>query len=132
MEANADFGCGACFRQADAALAWQAMRGFTTVAELIDESHFRVTIRACPRCRQRCVWVFTESVDWADGDDPQCWSVLPVRDDEADAFAACGARVDLARIEALGRGRTHLRHDAPKGGASTTAWVAGFWIGPHD
>lgn len=64
-----DFGCKRCWPPS-AGAAWKARGALTHVAELIDESHFHVMILACPRCTQRFVSVFTETVDWADGDDP--------------------------------------------------------------
>ena len=65
-----DFGCERCWPPiADA--AWEARGGLTHVAELIDDSHFHVMILACPCCTQRFVSIFTETIDWEDGDDPQ-------------------------------------------------------------
>ncbi|MBM4090244.1 MAG: hypothetical protein FJ276_12605, partial [Planctomycetes bacterium] len=61
------FGCQHCW-PAKAEAAWDARRGLNKQADLIDESHFHVMILACPRCSQRFVSIFTEMVDWADGD----------------------------------------------------------------
>ena len=55
------------------------------VADLIDESHFHVMILACPSCAQRFVSMFTETIDWVNGDDPQDSTLLPVTEaEEAD------------------------------------------------
>src|SRR5215204_5009348 len=49
-----EFGCDLCW-PADARAAWGARDGLSRMKELIDESHFIVTILACPRCAQRYV-----------------------------------------------------------------------------
>src|ERR671932_749084 len=57
------FGCELCW-PADARAAWVARGGLTRLEGLVDESHFIVTILACPRCDQRYVSIFTETIDW--------------------------------------------------------------------
>ncbi len=42
----------------------QARLKFTPVAKLVDESHFDISILACPVCGQRCVSIFTEMIDF--------------------------------------------------------------------
>lgn len=131
MSTEPVFGCPACF-QADAPAAWEALHGFQHLAKLVDESHFMVHILACPRCGQRCVEVFTETIDWVDGDDPQYWSVLPVTPTEAEQLHAAGANV-VALIKTMGHDRRYLQRDYPKGGAPRIAWAGPpLWIGPHD
>ncbi len=77
-----DFGCGRCCPpSADA--AWEARRSLTHVVKLIDDLHFHVMILACPGCNQRFLSVFTEMVDWAEGDDSQYWTLLPITGAEA-------------------------------------------------
>ena len=132
MAATGGFGCPNCF-QALPQVAAEARRGFTELARLIDESHFIVRILACPRCGQRCVSVFTETIDWSGGDDAQYWSLVPLTEEEAAELMAQGENVDIRMIESLGRERRHLRIDYPTGGSRTVAWRdGGFFIGWHD
>ena len=35
-------------------------------------------ILGCARCSQGFVSVFTKTIDWEDGDDPQFWTLLPI------------------------------------------------------
>jgi hypothetical protein len=125
------FGCGHCWPP-DAAAAWEARRRFSHVAELIDESHFIVTLRACPRCKQRFVSVFTETIDWADGDDPQYWTVLPVTAEEAAGLLREGEALTEGRLEALDPGRRCLRLNHPKDSPRSVFWGTGICVGWHD
>ena len=93
--------------------------------ELIDDSHFGVSIRRCSTCRQRFVHVFTEFVDWADGDDPQYGDLLPVTDAEAAGLAAQGGSVDLRALEALGATRRRLVMSFPRGGRAACPGSSG-------
>ena len=126
------FGCARCFL-ATAEEAEEARRHFSELSRLIDESHFIVRILACPDCGQRCVSVFTEWIDWSEGDDAQYWSVLPLTREESEQLMAQGEQVDLRLIEALGRRRRYLQVDFPTGKPKRVLWADGnLWIGPHD
>ena len=132
VEQPFQFGCERCFG-ADPEAAWKAVREFTELARLIDESHFIVRIVSCPQCDQRYVMVFTELIDWKDGDDPQYRSVLPLTARESEQLMAQGGKVDLRLIESLGTSRRHLRTSWPKGGTQGIFWAEGcLSIGPHD
>lgn len=124
------FGCAVCW-PADPDAAWAARRALSTRAEPVDESHFHVLLLNCPSCRQSYVSVFTETIDWADGDDPQEWTTLPVTADEADRLAAGEAPTEEA-LCALGPGRRSLRRDVPKGRPPRTFWDTGLTVGWHD
>jgi hypothetical protein len=131
MMAIEAFGCARCF-QADALSMAQARQNLIQIARLVDESHFDVVIRACPACRQQCVSVFTEMIDWQDGDDPQCVSILPLTASEAQQLMTAGEDV-VALIERFGRKRRYLQVDHPKGAPERIGWVdGGLVIGPHD
>lgn len=130
-ESAASFGCERCW-PASADAAWEARRRLGCDAGLIDESHLHVMILACPACSQRFVSVFTERIDWADGDDPQDWSVLPVTATEAADLALRRDSLTEAQINALGPGRRCLRRDYPKGGTPLCYWHAGICVSPHD
>jgi hypothetical protein len=115
------FGCERCWPSA-ADAAWEARAALETEHELIDESHFHVTIRACRSCSQRFVSIFTEMVDWVDGDDPQYWTLVPVTAAEAAKLAEQGSSVTEMELNAFGRGRRRLRHDHPKGVPARSYW----------
>src|SRR5512143_3770111 len=95
-----EFGCDACW-PADAGTADRVSADLPRHPPLIDESHYSVTIAACARCGQRFVLVFTESIDWAGGNDPQSWAVLPVTEAEAAELTRLGGAVTEDRLEAL-------------------------------
>ena len=126
-----EFGCAQCWPPA-ADAAWAAPGARTRVAELIDESHFAVSILACPRCSQRFVKIFTESIDWADGDDPQYWTLMPITAAEAADLARQQSSLKEADLNALGRGRRSLRRDCPKGVTQSIYWGTGIHVGRHD
>jgi hypothetical protein len=126
-----DFGCERCWPLA-ADAAWEARRELSLVSEPIDESHFHVMILACPRCAQRFLSVFTETIDWVDGDDPQCSSLLPLTGAETDDLARHGDSLNESSLQGLGSGRRCLVRDSPKGAAPRNFWVTGLCMGPHD
>lgn len=127
-----DFGCKRCWPSiADA--AWEARKGLTQVAEMIDESHFHVMILACPSCAQRFVSIFTESIDWKDGDDPQYSALLPITEAEAVDLVRRRDSLTEATLNALGPGRRSLQRDYPKEATKpSNYWGTGILVGPHD
>jgi len=126
-----DFGCERCWPPtADA--AWELRGGLTHVAELIDDSHFHVMILACPSCAQRFVSIFTESIDWKDGDDPQYWTLLPITEAEAVDLVRRQDSLTETKLNALGPGRRCLRRDHPKATEPRIFWGTGISVGPHD
>lgn len=125
------FGCERCW-PADAHAAWEARGGLTHLEELIDESHFHVMILICPRCAQRYVSVFTELIDWKDGEDPQYWTLMPITDAEAESLSRQGTSLDEMSLNALGRARRGLRRDHPKAEPPRVFWGSGIRVGPHD
>lgn len=87
---------------------------------------------ACPACSQRFVSVFTETIDWADGEDPQYWTVMPITAVEAAGLTRlCGALTET-ELNALSPGRRSLRHDHPKAAAPRSFWDVGISVGWHD
>ena len=126
-----DFGCERCWpSSADA--AWEAREELTHVAELIDDSHFHVMILACPCCTQRFVSIFTESIDWKDGDDPQYWTLLPITEAEAVDLVRHQDSLTETKLNALGPGRRCLRRDHPKAIEPRIFWGTGISVNPHD
>lgn len=126
-----ELGCERCWpRAADA--AWEARRALTHVAELIDESHFHVMILACPRCAQRFVSVFTETIDWKDGDDSQYWTLLPITEAEAADLVKQRDSLTETKFNSLGPYRRSLRLDHPKAAPGRIFWGTGIFVRPHD
>jgi hypothetical protein len=126
-----DFGCERCWPSiADA--AWEARKGLAHVAELIDDSHLHVMILACPSCAQRFVSIFTESIDWKDGDDPQYWQLLPITEAEAVDLVRRRDSLTETTLNALGPGRRCLRRDHPKATEPSIFWVIGISVNQHD
>ncbi len=109
-----------------------ARDGLGRLKELIDESHFIAAILACPRCGQQYVSIFTEMIDWEDGNDPQHWTLLPITEAEAKGLIQRGASLDEMSLNALGLGRCSLRRDHPKAGPARVSWGSGILAGPHD
>jgi hypothetical protein len=126
-----EFGCDRCW-PADARAAWGARDGLSRLRELIDESHFIVAILACPRCAQRYVSIFTELIDWEDGNDPQYWTLLPITEAEAEGLIQQEASLNETGLNALGRERRSLQRDHPKAGPPRVFWGSGILVGPHD
>jgi hypothetical protein len=126
-----EFGCDRCW-PADARAAWGARDGLTRLKELIDESHFIVAILVCPGCDQQYVSIFTEMIDWADGNDPQYWTLLPITGAEAAGLIRQGTSLDETGLNALGRERRSLRRDHPRDGPPRVFWGSGILVGPHD
>ncbi|HLF00432.1 MAG TPA: hypothetical protein VI547_00505 [Anaerolineales bacterium] len=129
--AQKDFGCEHCWPVTPDA-AWEARRALVLEADLIDESHFHVMILVCRSCAQRFVSVFTETIDWADSDDPQSWALLPITGAEAAELVQQRGSVTETQLIVLGPERRCLRRDYPKAAAPRAFWGAGLRIPPHD
>ena len=125
------FGCERCCPPS-AEAAWEARSELTRVADLIHESHFIVTVAACAGCAQHFVSVFTETLDWVAGNDPQEWTLLPVLPGEVQALLAQGAALDEHALEALGPVRRSLRRSSPNDSPTETYWSCGLRVGWHD
>ena len=127
---EANVGCGECW-PVDATSAWRARGGLTCELEPIDESHLHVMVLACPRCGQRFVSVFTETIDWVGGHDAQHWTLLPLTPDEVAQLAGAGGSLTEAAVRALGPGRRRLYRDFPTTGEPRVWWGAGT-VGPRE
>lgn len=126
-----DFGCEHCW-PAGADAAWEARSSLSHLQELIDESHFHVMILACPQCNQRFVSVFTETIDWTDGDDPQYWKLLPITDPEFCSLMEQPNSLRETKLSSLGPGRRCLQRNHPKAAPVQVLWGTGLFVGPHD
>lgn len=126
-----EFGCDVCW-PTDARSAWAARNGLTRLKELFDESHFIVAVLVCRRCDQRYLSIFTEMIDWEDGDDPQYWTLMPVTKAEAEGLIQQDRALSEMSLNSLGRGRRSLRYSHPKVGPPQVFWGSGVHVGPHD
>ncbi len=124
------FGCKDCWPSA-ADAAWESLNELRTDVELIDESHYMIKIRSCTKCAQEYLTVFTETIDWACGEDPQYSTRIPLTSVEVEQLIAAGSNLERV-ISALPRERQSLRHDFPKDSGQTSYWGKGISIGPHD
>ncbi|MGH7132509.1 MAG: hypothetical protein ACREJO_11240 [Phycisphaerales bacterium] len=118
----------------DPAVAKEALRKAAATDTLVDESHFRVTIRRCPLCGQHFLHIFCERVDWADGDDPQAWITAPITEGETHTLRATNIAADEDYLlRALPGTRRFLHRDAPKGSPETLVWLHDtLFIPAHD
>jgi hypothetical protein len=124
-------GCKHCW-PSTAAAAWKARKELAFTAGLIDESHLHVMILVCPQCGQQFLSVFTEMIDWINGDDAQYWIVLPITESEAAQLTSRGPALTEQEINAVGRGRQSLMRDYPTGEGPREFWGKGIMVGPHD
>lgn len=120
------FGCAVCWPES-AEEASEATPGLEVLCWLIDESHYIIKTVKCSACGQHFVTVFTERVDWVDGDDPCTRSRLPVTRSELSHLSA--SEEDLAL---LAPSRRCLCADSPKGEPTKVSWRLGLSVGPHD
>jgi hypothetical protein len=123
-------GCDKCW-SSEASDAWSAVTSTPIETHLIDESHYIVSIRACPSCSQRYLQVTTEVVDWDDGEDPIYRTIIPVNNAER-ARLTISESLDTSIIEAIGVRRRSLRYAWPKGQDPSTYWSTGVHVDVHD
>ncbi|WP_233860066.1 hypothetical protein [Paraburkholderia sp. HD33-4] len=124
-------GCDHCW-PASAEAAWERPSGLRELDRWVDESHFVVRGLQCFRCSRRFISVFTESIDWTNGDDTQSWTTVPVT---ADEFAWVGAVVPSsieAALRVVPSQRRTLRRDHPSGRDAQISWTSGVAVGSHD
>ena len=124
------FGCGKCW-SSEASDAWKAVTSIPIEVHLIDESHYIVSVRACPSCSQRYLQVTTELVDWEGGEDPIYRTIIPI-DNAERARLTTSKPLDTSVIEAVGEGRRSLKYDWPKGQGASIYWGTGVRVGVHD
>jgi hypothetical protein len=85
----------------------------------------------CPVCAQRFVSVFTETIDFVGGEDPQRTILMPLTEAEAAALVALGDGLTERALEAIGAGRRSLHRDWPSDGDAVNVWGRGLSVGPH-
>ena len=127
-----NFGCAACW-PSSAEDAWKARELLEHEEDIVNESHYHVMILTCPSCAQRYISIFSEEIDWAAGEDPQYWTVMPLTPEEvADLIRRRGSLSEGELME-LAPDRRSLRRDYPKGADKPNVfWGIGIWFPWHD
>ena len=124
--------CSHC-SPADAATAFVALRGLQMAERLVDESHFDLSIRRCPRCGATWLAIFTELIDWNAGDDAQAWLCVRVSDDELGPLRAASEDERERVLHGMNLSRRHLAWVHPRGNSESVSWKDGrLVILPHD
>ena len=122
---------GCVCKNPDASVAWKM--GRTAHVSLIDESHLGAQLFRCAACNQDFLQIFTEVVDWEDGDDSQAWSVHPIEAELAERLKAAREEVDEAFLAGLGIEGRQLSSCYPRGSFKSVKWSDGpLVILPHD
>lgn len=131
-EATSDFGCSRCWPDTPEA-AWAARLEHERVAHLIAESHFVVSILRCLACDQHFVSIFTETIDWEGGNDPQYVTVMPLTNEEAARLLNLRDQLGEADLNALPSERRSLSQNWPEyAKESALTWGRGVYVGRHD
>lgn len=92
---------------------------FELLDTFVDDNHWTRYLLRCRECGQRYVYEFYEEIDWADGEDPQYCTWIPVE-----------TAAEIQAVTATGPGelagfRPCLRKDWPKGAtAPSVYWFA--------
>jgi hypothetical protein len=124
--------CPSC-HDPDPRRAWERSRRLAVEARLVEESHFSVRLVRCAACGQAYANVFSERIDWAGGNDPQDWLVLPLDAEEARAIAGTAEDAVERALNALPPRPFLLRWFARDGETPELAWREGpIWVAPHD
>jgi hypothetical protein len=127
-----NFGCKRCW-PSSAEAAWEARGQLKREELLVDESHYRVMILSCSACAQRFISIFSEKIDWAGGEDPQFWTVVPLTHEEAGDLCCRRGSLSEAELMSLAHGRRSLQRDFPKGADKpSVCWATGIWFPGHD
>jgi hypothetical protein len=124
------FGCKRCWPDT-AEAAEDARSRLKGLEFIVDDTHLIVRLLTCEECGQKFLSIMTETIDWADGDDPQYRISIPVTPDEALKLPAGRDGLHKA-LSGLDQTRRSLHHDWPKDSAATSSWGSGISIMPHD
>ncbi|AET95573.1 hypothetical protein BYI23_F000220 (plasmid) [Burkholderia sp. YI23] len=124
-------GCAHCWPASPDA-AWEARRDLRELAMWVDETHFNVRGLQCVHCARRFISVFTETIDWINGDDAQSWTTVPVTAEEFMRVQAALASSIEAALRVVPAERRSLRRDHPSGQACQIGWTSGIDVRCHD
>ncbi len=126
------FGCDTCWPPS-AEGAWQARERLEHEEDIINESHYHVMILTCPSCAQRFISIFSEEIDWVNGEDPQYWTVMPLTQAEVVDLIRRGGSLSEGKLMELAPGRRSLQRDFAKAADKPSVfWATGIWFPWHD
>jgi len=115
----------------DAYTAAGLIRRADTVRTYADESHYKVTLIACPACGGAFLRLFTELTDFHGGEDSQTWITVPLTEEEGDYLRRGGDW--YAVMNDFGDHRRHLAQVFPRTPGGGASWETGsITILPHD
>lgn len=130
VEEAQNFGCTACWPELPE-VVWNHFSKLKVYKTLVDETHFIVSLRKCFHCGQRFVTVFTEIIDWSEGNDPQERLLMPISDTESQTLLAA-SEVDLEdRLLGLAPERLSLRYRTGRR-SEICERSRGIYVGQHD
>ena len=118
--------------QDDAAAAVTAIQANSTEKGFLNESHFKISLQTCRKCRQAFLYVMTEMVDWANGEDPIARVYFPVSPEQATTLRDIRPKSygDLQPLKLKG---PYLVTYWPSEGPHLVAWRTGVLpCFPHD
>lgn len=126
------WGCAKCWEgEAESAVA--KMNSLPHAGDLlVDDLHLIIGTRSCANCGQLFVTVFTETIDWVDGEDPQHRSYMPVSGSELAQVAKLDESDIHSALLDIGSSRRTLEWDNPKSGIIKMRWGSGLFYRPHD
>lgn len=132
IETPREFGCLACWPEsADVQMVWKQFSELKTYATLINETHFIVSLRKCFHCGQRFVTVFTEIIDWSEGNDPQERLLMPISDTESQLLQTASEDDLEAILTAMAPDRPSLRYRTGRR-SEICEGSRGIYVGQHD
>jgi|SRR5277367_804642 len=134
------FGCDRCGAESAEAVA-EYRNQLKFVVELVEQSHFAISILECPDCGQDWVFIFIETIDWTDGNDEQHCTLLPVTKSESDQLQVQQESVSIqekrqslsTRLSQLSINRRYLQTNNAPEKDTAVRWCHGqLFISPHD
>jgi hypothetical protein len=100
---------------------------------IIADDHFSMSLRTCSQCGQSFLCVFSELVDWSNGDDSQAQHYIPISAEEAAAFRVAGEQGAEKLLHNTKLERMHLLSTYPRGKDLSVEWRDGIvFLLPHD
>lgn len=113
-------------------LTYEASKNFQRETGLINESHYIVNILQCPACLQKFLFIFTETVDYVENEDPQHRIFMPLTNEEIEKLKNMGGSISEQQLETFGKTRHSLHWDYPRSGKKRIYWRTGIVIPYHD
>jgi hypothetical protein len=104
-----------------------------SVRQLLDESHFFVSIRQCGFCQTYHVHAMAEKIDWATGNDPQQRVRFAITSAEAQELELVSVDRIQSVVERLASKSGYFESYWSSTGDPVVRWVSGeLRLMPHD